>query len=456
MSPLPLRRYRAERLLREEFERWREEVLAAVRARIRARGVQLDGGDLEACYAHAWQGLYAALLAGREVANPVGWLKVVTFRRAIDEHRARTRLGVERRLDEPATGETLASASAVEYDLAAELDDRARLRHVFEALRGSLSARECEAASLCYLQGLPRAEAAERMGIGEKTMRKLMEGRGPGRPGVASKVGELLGSIRGGGWCEQQVSLMRAFAFGVLDPDGERYQLALAHRRECPACRRYVLSLRGLAAVLPPLVLPWGVGVGVGAGAGAGGAAGAGGGSGVGAGTSAGTGAGLGLGTGAGAAKLAVGCVLALGVGCAAVAGLHHRATPAGHSGHAHRGGLLAGASVSGGGGGAFTAPRAQSLLRAHASGRHGRRLLAATTSRAPAGRESAQREFGIERGGASRSATPLARASRTLARGGVESNGDSRGASSAGATATSTGSSASSGADRAEREFAP
>src|SRR5580692_5688046 len=91
MSPLPLRRYRAERLLREEFDRRRAEVLAVVRSRLRAKGVQLDGGDLEACYAQAWQGLYSALLAGREVANPTGWLTVVTFRRAIDEHRSRSR-----------------------------------------------------------------------------------------------------------------------------------------------------------------------------------------------------------------------------------------------------------------------------------------------------------------------------------------------------------------------------
>ena len=94
------------------------------------------------------------------------------------------------------------------------------------------------------------------MGISETRMRKLMEGPGPGRPGVAGKVGELVETIRGGGWCEEQGSLMRGLAFGILDPDGERYRLALAHQRECPACRTYILSLRGLAAVLPPVFLP--------------------------------------------------------------------------------------------------------------------------------------------------------------------------------------------------------
>ena len=215
MSPSTLRRYRAERLLRQEFGELRGEVLASVRARLRARGVHLDGGDLEACYAQAWQGLYAAIAAGEEIANPGGWLTVVAFRRAIDECRS---CGLRTEGERIATvGERSAGGAAggvqraaVEPDVAGRLDDSARLRHLFEALRGRLSARECEAASLCYLQGLTRAQAAERMGISEARMRKLMEGSGQGRPGVARKVGELLEAIRDGEWCEQQSSLMRA------------------------------------------------------------------------------------------------------------------------------------------------------------------------------------------------------------------------------------------------------
>jgi hypothetical protein len=131
---------------------------------------------------------------------------------------------------------------------------------------------------------------------------------------------------------------MRALAFGILDPAGERYQLAQLHRRECPACRAYVLSLRGLAAVLPPLALPWGPGaVGFGGGSAAGAGAGAGTGSGAGAasGAGAGAGAGAGVGTSGGSlfaggslgAKLAAGCLLVAGVGggCVAiVAGAAH------------------------------------------------------------------------------------------------------------------------------------
>lgn len=251
MTPLDLRRYRAERLLRKDFEGMRGKVLTVVRSQLRGQGIALAAADLEACYAQAWHGLYASVLEGEQIENPAGWLVRVTFRRAVDEHRAAaTRVGV---------GEGKGSyppRSHASQDLAGELDDKARLRHLFEGLRARLSPREREAVSLCYLQGLTRAQAAERMGMSEARMRKLMEGAGAGRPGVAAKMGELLGMIAAGGWCDEQSSLMKAYAFGLLDPEGERYALAVAHCRECPACRAHVASLRGLASVLPLPLLP--------------------------------------------------------------------------------------------------------------------------------------------------------------------------------------------------------
>ena len=93
MSPLTLRRYRAERLLRREFAGMQGRVLGVVAGRLRGCGVTPDDGDLEACYASAWQGLYMAMLEGQEIANPVGWLVLVTFRRAIEDptrHRCAT------------------------------------------------------------------------------------------------------------------------------------------------------------------------------------------------------------------------------------------------------------------------------------------------------------------------------------------------------------------------------
>src|SRR5271168_2623124 len=86
-------------MLRKEFEGLRGRVVGTVRGRLRASGVSLDASDLEACYAEAWQGLYAATLAGEEIANPTGWLALVTFRRAIEEHRSRRRSYPSERVD---------------------------------------------------------------------------------------------------------------------------------------------------------------------------------------------------------------------------------------------------------------------------------------------------------------------------------------------------------------------
>jgi DNA-directed RNA polymerase specialized sigma24 family protein len=416
MSPAHLRRYRAERLLRGEFVALRGRVLASVRARLSARGVRMDASDLEACYAQAWQGLYMTLLEGEEVANPAGWLTLTTFRRAIDERRAGERAGTT----EPCRveDESAFAPSAGARDLAEQLHDQVRLRQLFEGLRGRLQGRERDAAALCYLQGLTRAQAAARLGMSESRMDKLMEGRGRGVPGVAGKVGALVEAIREGEWCEQQGSLMRALAYGVLDPDGERYRLAMLHRSQCPACRRYVISLRGLAAALPPVLLPLGAGVaalggaaGEGARAGAGAGAtsasagstgGAGGGGlalsgGVGGTVSGGGVAGGGwlLGTGPLGAKLAVGCMLALGVGasCAALESRAPTRAPVHRARHAHAA-RLDGALADGAG-----MERAPSVPAAA-----GRGTATASTSSHPPSSPSARasREFGPEQESAS------------------------------------------------------
>jgi RNA polymerase sigma factor (sigma-70 family) len=408
MSPLSVRRYRADRLLRREFDAMRARVLASVRARLRSSGARLDPADLEACYSQAWHGLYTTMLQGEvQVLNPEGWLVLVTYRRAIDEHRSRLRTGVYPAAA-PATRDGSAQPapepSAPERDLADELDDRARLRQLMEGLRGRLSPRERQAAALCYLQGCSRAQAAAHMGVSEARMRKLMDGR-PGAPGVAAKVGELLDAIRAGSYCAEQSSLMRGFAFGILDPDGERYALAIAHQRACPACRAHVLSLRGLAAVLPPLPLPLALGVGVAAGAGAGAGVGAGAGtgasvgSGVGATGAAGAGASGGwlLAGGGVAGKLALGCLVAAGVGASCVAlsiappALHRPAHrhPADHM-VAPRGGYRALSTTP------ADIPSVSATSAGHPAGATSASAAAASHVLAPAAAK-ASREFGLE-----------------------------------------------------------
>jgi RNA polymerase sigma factor (sigma-70 family) len=513
MSPLSLRRYRAERLLREEFDGLRGRVIATVRRRLRASGVSLDASDLEACYAQAWHGLYMAVLEGQEVANPTGWLVLVTFRRAIEEQRARERVSCDRIYQAAVSGPGASGGTSIrassrvdgteDRDLASELDDRMRLRYLFEALRGRLSAREQEAAALCYLHGLSRSAAAERLGVSEKRMRKLMEGQGPERPGVAGKVGALVETIRGGGWCEEQGSLMRGLAYGILDPEGERYRLAVIHRSECPACRAYVVSLRGLAAALPPLpsLLHWALGSGgsiaTGTGAGAGTAAAAAhssGGVGASAGAAGGAGAlapaGPAVGgalpatgaVGAGAvgggwllaggpvgAKLAVGCLLALGVGAGCVA-LTERSgrAPAPRDGRDSARAAGARASAVGHGAGVAERPLAATTLGAGGAVVSGGAGTASASALASAGRSPiarATREFGPEQGLAPSgprspaSATARAAPSARSASAGVEparaAEFSATGPTSAVASAP-TGRSSGATTSSAQREFAP
>jgi DNA-directed RNA polymerase specialized sigma24 family protein len=316
MSPAALRTYRAERLLERDFHALRTSVLAIVAARLRVAGGALDRADLEACYAAAWQGLYGATVRGQTIANPAAWLALVTYRRAVEE--LRTARHGDAALDPDA---------ALERDLDAELDARARLRQLLEGMCCRLDLREREAAALCYLHGYSRAEAARQMGISETRMRKLMEGRGAGRDGVSQKIGALAQTISAGEFCSEQESLMRAHAFGMLDPDGERHRVALAHLRACPACRRRVASLRGLAVALPPVLTLPGAGklglAALAAGASHGTRAGLAPVSAAGSaplGASAAAGGGWALGGGGLAAKLAAGCLLALGVGAGCVA----------------------------------------------------------------------------------------------------------------------------------------
>jgi RNA polymerase sigma factor (sigma-70 family) len=405
MSPLILRRYRADRLLNEEFERLRERVIAAVDGRLRRGSVALDRSDLEAAYAQAWHGLHAAVLEGQSIVSPAAWLIVVAHRRALDEHRAR-KGAVPTTFTDP-------TACPAGRDLDDELEDRARVRTLLEALRTRLSERERQAAALCYLQGLSRAEAAAQMGISSSRMRKLMEGGGKGLRGVAAKVGALVRVIAGGEWCEEQGSLMRGLAFGMLDPQGDRYRLAHSHSEACPACRAYVLSLRGLAVVLPPapallhpLLAGGAAGVASGAltgsgsaGAGVGGAAGAPLGAGaVSASSAAGAGAAGGgwwLAGGVGA-KLAAGCLLALGVGagCVALEG-HGGAASKAPPGHVR--GARARASGSAGGNGAPLRLPANGAATTARVDRAGRAALAGGIRTVTASAR-ASREFGLER----------------------------------------------------------
>jgi DNA-directed RNA polymerase specialized sigma24 family protein len=225
----------ADEVLAAEYEQSKVEVMRTVTAKL--GGNPPSGVDLEAAYNEAWHALYLRLEGGEEIANRTGFLVTVAYRRALSEHRAV-------RLEHAANGDL--AEIAVEPDIEAHLDAEIQLRHLRQGLRAELDERELRAATLCLLHGYSRPEAARALGVTPRRMEKLMDR-------ATRRINAVIGVVRPGELCESFDSMVRAFAVGMLDEDGERYALARDHLADCSACRRKVLLLRGLGAVTPPL-----------------------------------------------------------------------------------------------------------------------------------------------------------------------------------------------------------
>jgi DNA-directed RNA polymerase specialized sigma24 family protein len=224
-----------------EYARLRRVVLNGVRSRLRQHGLRYDELDLEGFYNAAWHALHVRLSAGEEITNPEGFLIKVACRRAIDDARRM------RGLDRDPSSEV--DEQGVEPDIAEQLDHRTLLRHFREGLKEKLTERECQAATLCLIIGYTRPQAADMLGISPKRMERIMDD-------AQRKIGAFEATITEHAWCASHESLMRAYAVRVLNEQGDRYKLARAHLGECPACRRFVLFLRHVAVVVPPVALP--------------------------------------------------------------------------------------------------------------------------------------------------------------------------------------------------------
>jgi DNA-directed RNA polymerase specialized sigma24 family protein len=248
----------AEALLADEYEGSKAEVQRTVAAKLGRDG--LAGVDLGAAYNEAWHALYLRLAADEPIDNRKAFLVTVTYRRALSERRASR----PERLD----GEADLEGLGVEPDIDARLDAELQLRHFIQGLRAELDERELQAATLTYLHGLSRPEAAKVIGIAPRRMEKVMDR-------ASKRIAAVIDAVRPGELCEELDSPIRAFAVGLLDEEGERYAVARDHLATCPACRRKVLVLRGLGAIAPPLpgLLTGLGGAGALAGAGAGGLA---------------------------------------------------------------------------------------------------------------------------------------------------------------------------------------
>ncbi|WP_022930479.1 sigma-70 family RNA polymerase sigma factor [Patulibacter americanus] len=239
---------RARRALERDYAALRTTTLQALAAKLRRTSIQMDPSDLEAAYNLAWHALYSKLSAGEHVENPGGFLVQAAYFRVVDEYRARH---PDRHQDTDPD-----RVGATEGDLDARLDDAQLLRVFSQGLKARLNERECRAAVLCYLHGYSRGEAAQALDIAPARMEKIMDR-------VSKVVRGLVDDLRDGSWCEDQKSMMTAYALGVLELDGPRHRLASEHLETCSGCRAYVRRLRGIGAIVPPIALPWGaVGLG--------------------------------------------------------------------------------------------------------------------------------------------------------------------------------------------------
>jgi DNA-directed RNA polymerase specialized sigma24 family protein len=233
----------ADRVSNEHYGSLESEVVAVVRRRLLARKMHLDHADLEGAYCQAWHGVIEEIKRGNKIRNLTGMLVDITWRRAVDAYRE----------SRPAQrAEVDIEAHAVEVDLDQQLDDQEKLQRFIKRLKGRLSEQECEAVGLCLIHGYTRPEARKLLGIkDEARMQKLMDG-------ATKKIGLIVASISARGCGDDEWSrLMRDYALGLLGEEDRDYRRASEHIENCTSCRRYVMGLRGLAAIVPPVGLPF-------------------------------------------------------------------------------------------------------------------------------------------------------------------------------------------------------
>jgi len=232
----------ADRVSNEHYGSLESEVVAVVRRRLLARKMHLDQADLEGAYCQAWHGVCEEIKRGTKIGNLTGMLVEITWRRAVDAYRE-SRPAQRADVDIDTHG--------VEADLDQQLDDQEKLQRFIKRLKGRLSQQECQAVGLCLIHGYTRPEARKLLGIkDEARMQKLMDG-------ATKKIGVIVASISARGCGDDEWSrLMRDYALGLLAEDDRDYPRAIDHIKGCTACHRYVMGLRGLAAVIPPIGLP--------------------------------------------------------------------------------------------------------------------------------------------------------------------------------------------------------
>ncbi|HLM85189.1 MAG TPA: hypothetical protein VK272_03265 [Solirubrobacteraceae bacterium] len=104
---------------------------ATVQGKLAARKMLVVKDDLEEAYNQAWHGVCEKIKGGEKIENLTGMLVLVTWRRAVDIYRS----------NHPAEHEDVDVADrGIEPDLAAEIDESARLQARLVELHGAIPA----------------------------------------------------------------------------------------------------------------------------------------------------------------------------------------------------------------------------------------------------------------------------------------------------------------------------
>lgn len=241
------RRDEAVQFMQANMTDWQGRIAGAAKRKVAKTGLHVSDEDLEEAYGQAWFEMHSRVLDGEDITNKQGWLVDCTAKRLMDGLRKRN----PGAFAENVTTDEVEVAS--NEDVVELLDDQRKLAHLREAMREHLSDRQIQVAMLIYLYGYTRRETADMLGIEHKRLEKIMDGDNKQRLGVTKIFSSIVADIEAGKWCQQRGSLMRAYASNILDPDGERHQMAREHLAGCSACRRYVQNLRNLAGLLPPI-----------------------------------------------------------------------------------------------------------------------------------------------------------------------------------------------------------
>jgi len=240
---LAQRQHAAERIVRRYYYYLRRTTKLSVAAKLRARKLKFSDQDYEEFYNSAWLALYQYLLGGEKVENLSGWLVNAMWWLALGEHRRR-----QSRPKVVEYGDGWQDEGVVDRDFAQDAEDRALIRSWRTGLRTELNRTERRAAALRMICGYSRIEIAEILEVDRDKADKIMDA-------IHTKTQNLLRVLDDGEACAERRSLITAYAYGVLNPDGERYAAARQHIMECPACAATVRAQRGLCLLIPIPIL---------------------------------------------------------------------------------------------------------------------------------------------------------------------------------------------------------